>query len=370
MNYDDILCDTSYNTDNSSDEEECITQDDITVQIYFPSEPLPPFSEKKQFLELKKIKYIEQRTKEWFDLRKKMITASDVYKAMGNGNYLIKKKCGEGAPFKAVPATIWGNKYEPIAIKFYEYYNNVKVHEFGVIQHPLHSFIGASPDGIVSSGIMLEIKCVWSRKITGIIKPEYFHQIQIQMEVCNLSYCDFLECKMVEYNSLEHYLDDTKNHDEKVLKTVDNSVKGCIITYIDINNNYVYFYSELGINEQQFYDWKLDVKTKTMNKNLRYKEDTFWRIDKMSCVRVSRDQKWFNNILPKLRNVWFRIEERRKEIGYYSDKKMNKKKEDIKEIVEEYTMLSIKEAIAINTLSDCKNRIYSFIPIFDIKDGD
>ena len=38
---------------------------------------------------------------------------------------------------------------------------------------------------------MLEIKCPTKRPITGFI-PEYYHyQVQGQLEVCNLNYCDF-----------------------------------------------------------------------------------------------------------------------------------------------------------------------------------
>ena len=65
----------------------------------------------------------------------------------------------------------WGHKYEPLSTLLYEYYNDVCVEEFGCIPHSNHSFIGASPDGIVMNvldednldqmlnyGVMIEIK--------------------------------------------------------------------------------------------------------------------------------------------------------------------------------------------------------------------
>ena len=46
---------------------------------------------------------------------------------------------------------------------------------------------------------MLEIKNIVNREITGIPKKEYWVQMQLQMEVCNLPECDFLETRFKEY---------------------------------------------------------------------------------------------------------------------------------------------------------------------------
>ena len=55
---------------------------------------------------------------------------------------------------------------------------------------------------------MLEIKCPKSRPITGIIPPVYFGQVQGQLEVCDLEYCDFLECELREYNNQKEFFED------------------------------------------------------------------------------------------------------------------------------------------------------------------
>ena len=89
-----------------------------------------------------------------------------------------------------------GVKYEEVAVMIYEQRNSMKVFEYGCIPHPVYDFIGASPDGITDSGIMLEIKCPSSRKITGVIPSYYWCQVQTQLEVCELDRCDFLECKL------------------------------------------------------------------------------------------------------------------------------------------------------------------------------
>ena len=111
----------------------------------------------------------------------------------------------------------WGQKYEPLSVLYYEYINKSSVSEFGCIPHNKYSYLAASPDGIICDeeseiyGRMLEIKNVVSREITGIPKMEYWIQMQLQMEVCNLNECDFLETKFVEYINMEDYLEDYDN---------------------------------------------------------------------------------------------------------------------------------------------------------------
>ena len=75
--------------------------------------------------------------------------------------------------------------------------------------------------GEILFGRMLEIKNVVSREITGIPKMEYWIQMQIQMEVCKLNECDFLETKFVEYANYDDFIND---HNTKY--------KGIILQYL------------------------------------------------------------------------------------------------------------------------------------------
>ena len=135
-----------------------------------------------------------------------MITASNAYKAFENNtvkNQLIYDKCQPINEFKEVKmvntnSTLhWGQKYEPLSVLIYEHKYNTQIEDFGCIQHEKYNFVGASPDGInvdVNSkryGRMLEIKNIVNREITGIPKKEYWIQMQLQMEVCELDECDF-----------------------------------------------------------------------------------------------------------------------------------------------------------------------------------
>lgn len=140
---------------------------------------------------LKSLPQPTQRTKEWYEFRRNLITASNAYKAFESQscqNQLIYEKCLEmktnvsigqvniNTPFH------WGQKYEPVSVMVYEFKYNTKIGDFGCIQHSTHSFLGASPDGInidISSeryGRMLEIKNIVNREIDGIPKKEYWIQ--------------------------------------------------------------------------------------------------------------------------------------------------------------------------------------------------
>ena len=101
---------------------------------------------------LKKLKLPEQRSEEWYALRKKILTASSVASAIGKCHFttrdeLILSKIIE-KPFEANPITEWGVKYEDVAIQFYQELYDTKVLDFGLIPHPELDIFGASPDGI------------------------------------------------------------------------------------------------------------------------------------------------------------------------------------------------------------------------------
>lgn len=145
---------------------------------------------------------ITQRTDAWHEARAQLTTASDVSAAIGGRNgssktFLVKKAGGpeEQTPFSGnAPPLKWGVMFEPIANHIYAKRIGVSVHEFGLLRHPSIPHIGASPDGITDMGVMLEIKCPFSRIIDGTVPAAYVAQIQCQLDVCQLDECDFFEC--------------------------------------------------------------------------------------------------------------------------------------------------------------------------------
>jgi putative phage-type endonuclease len=254
-----------------------------------------------------------QRTLEWYKYRYGMLTASDLHKVetLGKRNSLLKEKA---KPFemrrRGRPPSgplYHGVKYEEVATMIYEARNNVKILEFGCIQHKTLPIFGASPDGICDensgplSGRMLEIKCPYSRKITGIVPPYYWAQVQGQLEVCELYECDFFECKLVEYEDKEDY-----EADGGESRTAKGKEKGVIITMYDTTKNCeIHHYCPI-LKGKKFEDDWIDEKTDGIlsNDDTIFVNISFWKLEVASCVLVRRNMIWFEKIKQDIKDFW------------------------------------------------------------------
>ena len=282
----------------------------------------------------------EQRTSEWYQFRWNLITASNAYKAFESQptiNQLIYEKCqplkdtitANDMEVKLVNTNTplhWGQKYEPLSIMLYEFDNNTKVEDFGCIQHPKYKFIGASPDGIVVDkkseryGRMLELKNVVSREINGIPKKEYWIQMQLQMEVCDLNECDFLETKFVEYPDSYSYQTDIIMNDQPDENTFDATIsldgkqKGIIIYFHTKEGKPFYAYKPLNVKtNKEVLDWEENTLSLYQSEEYNYTffKFIYWKLEKLSCVLVLRNREWFVNNVGQLEKVWKIIEEER-----------------------------------------------------------
>ncbi len=273
---------------------------------------------KNQIIELKKIPQPEQRTPEWYTFRNNRLTASDLGTIIGqnpyeNYNSIIQKKCGLEKPFKTNKHIQRGVKYEDVIIKIYEFRNEVKVFEYGCIPHPEIAHFGASPDGIVDSisinkdyiGRMLEIKCPGSRPITGFC-PDYYHaQVQGQLEVCDLEYCDFVECKIEEYNNIDEFIADSL--DDSLVYTSQGLEKGVVIdTYSKKLGKEVYHYLELGLTRDEILEKEDKIIDQILNDDdLEYLRTTYYKAIEYNELLIKRDKKWFDEVcLPKINKFW------------------------------------------------------------------
>ena len=274
----------------------------------------------KQIEFLNNIPQPPQRTAEWYEFRRNLITASNAYKAFENQctqNQLIYEKCCEITnkvslyPININTPFHWGQKYEPISVMIYEDVYNTKIGDFGCIQHPTYYFLGASPDGINIDktshryGRMLEIKNIVNREIDGIPKKEYWIQMQLQMETCNLDECDFLETMFKEYETEKEFLEDGT-----FFTSQNNEIKGIIMYFNKMDGNPHYIYKPLHRDKEEFDEWEennIDTMNMTWIKNI------YWKLSKFSCVLVQRNEKWFNDNIDQLKNIWSIIEKERKE---------------------------------------------------------
>lgn len=290
----------------------------------------------------------EQRTPEWYERRNNLITASAASKAFGTQasiNQLVYEKCknqpssqGQNQNTSCSPPTPlqgsvnsplhWGQRYEPLTVMIYEHRNKTKLGEFGCIQHDKYPFIGASPDGInIDSespifGRMVEIKNIVNREITGQPKEEYWIQTQIQMEVCDLDECDFVETRFKEYDSKEDYDADATTTQGY---TANGNEKGIILWFQTApaltQQGHVsppiqlYEYAPIGATPYEYDKWEAEVFTKHERLGSTWVRTIYWYLDQYSCVLVHRNRMWFEEAVPILQRLWETIEEERK-TGY------------------------------------------------------
>jgi putative phage-type endonuclease len=300
------------------------------VRKFSPNKNSASFNKiKAQLTYLKSIPQPEQRSDEWYIFRNSALTASNIYKIFisdySQSQLIIEKSEPlDVNKFKNTNLNSpmhHGQKYEPISILYYEFINNTRVSEFGCIKHNKYSYIAASPDGIVCDensplyGRMLEIKNVFSREIDGIPKPEYWIQMQLQMEVCNLNECDFLETKFTEYLTQEDYLDDVSNY-----------YRGFIMQFCDTNGQVHYEYPPFAmskIDTNEYNTWTQAQLEKNSTKT--YVRNIYWKLEKISCVLVLRNKLWFKNVQPAIEIFWTNLIEE-KEAGTYVDRISKKRK--------------------------------------------
>ena len=163
---------------------------------------------------------LEQGSKEWLELRKNMVGASDAPSIMGVGfktpYQLWMDKMGLSET-KQTDAMKRGLDLEPIARqKFMEI---IALDVFpAVALHDSIPFMMASFDGISDMGsIVVEIKCPGSvdheMAMDGVIPEKYIPQLQHQMEIAEINsmfYFSYTEksCKILEINKDNSFIKD------------------------------------------------------------------------------------------------------------------------------------------------------------------
>lgn len=300
-----------------------------------------------QLKALRNIPQPKQRSMEWYTYRHNLLTASNVWKALSTPaqfNSLVYEKCkpvdteqmermsGIGQPGSTNPM-YWGIKYEQVSVELYERKYKTKVGEFGCIPHPRYPYLGASPDGINMDmtnpalyGRMIEVKNIVNREITGEPLEHYWIQMQLQMEVCDLDECDFIETRF-------HEFDDVSDFYAYTGLGLEGEIEKGIILYF--SPKWSMENEELKVStdasgaalQPKYVYMPLDAPTDMLSverwiqvQRLEQKEYTlyhtsYWRLDEFSCVFVPRNKGWFESVQPKIMECWETIL-RERETGY------------------------------------------------------
>ncbi len=157
-----------------------------------------------------KILDFPQGSEEWLASRAGKVTASRI------ADVMAKIKTGEAAARRDYRAQIvaeiltgkpqeggfvnaemqWGTEQEPFARAAYEVARDVMVDQVGLVLHPQIDRAAASPDGLVSDGLV-EIKCPKTAThlqylIDGGVPKQYQPQMLWQMACAERAWCDFV----------------------------------------------------------------------------------------------------------------------------------------------------------------------------------
>lgn len=174
-----------------------------------------------------------QGTQEWKQLRAGKVTASriaDIIAKTKTGystsrskyrDQLVIERFGILQDGYTNAAMQWGTDTEPLARQRYESENFITVLQVDFVHHPSILMAGASPDGIVDDGGLIEIKCPDSTThfdylVNGEVPEKYKPQMAWQMACTGSNWCDFvsfdprvptgLEYFEVRYNRDDEYI--------------------------------------------------------------------------------------------------------------------------------------------------------------------
>ena len=196
--------------------------------------------------------HLEQGTDEWKLARLGYVSASNLDAVMArgkSGEAITRKKykvrlaaerlTGEITESYSNAAMEWGVVNEEKAAMAYEVSKDTLLDRTGFWKHPTISWLGCSPDRLVGSDGLVEIKCPDSSThvdylLAKQVPTEYVKQVQGQIWVMEREWCDFVsyDPRMPEKNRLlvvrayrdEELIKQMQEEVEKFLNEVDQLI--------------------------------------------------------------------------------------------------------------------------------------------------
>lgn len=267
---------------------------------------------KEELDELLGRKQIEQRTPAWYAQMATILSASELghlFASPYERGKLVESKTKPPPPRYqplAIPsdrmrAFDWGIRFEPVVKQIYEDKYGVTLKELGRLVHPVDPRCSASPDGLIydcpkgeRTGRLIEIKCPVTREVDGIISKKYLWQMQMQLHVTQLQYCDFVEAVIVsKYNNTVHQ-EGPSQYNGYV----------AVIRYAEMKGDQEFYYIYSPINCDS--DWTPEIKEEE-----ELVEITPWRLLQWSEQLVVRSEEWWTSLKPVMDAFWEDVEKKK-----------------------------------------------------------
>lgn len=192
---------------------------------------------------------MEQLSEEWFAARLGRVTASRIadltaktktgYSA-SRANYmaqlLVERLTGKPQDSYRNAAMVWGTETEPQAKVAYQFITDNEVADIGFVDHPVIAMSGASPDGLIGTEGLIEIKCPNTAThietlLSGDVEGKYIKQMQWQMACTGRKWCDFvsfdprlpvnLQLKIIHVDRNDNLIAELENEVAEFLKELD-----------------------------------------------------------------------------------------------------------------------------------------------------
>lgn len=267
---------------------------------------------------------VAQHTAEWYAQRRNRLTASEFAQILdGRRGALLRSKInptpeghqerGAVAPVAIAQedgemvATSWGHRFEPIVRRIYELEIaglNTVCDTLGRFTHTTIPWLSASPDGVVLSGQLqgrlVEIKAPKTRQPGEFVPHEYFVQMQIQMEVCNLDAVDFLEARFSQ-----RPVGAITEADEEAIRAATWKGRVEVYGYLENSETWTYRYSE------PVEDLEDAIHAMPVPLDLPLLESSVWWLPANAWFprTVLRNRKWWSTVgWPAAELFWAQVE--------------------------------------------------------------
>lgn len=121
--------------------------------------------------------------------------------------------------------------------------------------------------------------------------------MQIQMEVCDIDECDFLQTRFKDSSSMEFWSASTMK-------------KGIIAQVFDTVERFTFHYEYMPVTytqAEEFIMWQQKCLY-TWGELVTF---LYWKLDEYSCYVVKRDREWFKEKITVITDVWDTIQKER-----------------------------------------------------------
>jgi hypothetical protein len=274
-----------------------------------------------------------QHGADWYSQRAHRLTASEFSQVLdGRRAALLRSKLnppaegdrshgqpvGIAQPDGEMNATTWGHRFESLTRQIYE----LEIAGVGTVcdtlgrfQHQIYPWLSASPDGVVLSGPvagrLVEIKSPKTRQPGIFVPGDYYAQMQIQMEVCDIDAVDFIEAQFAQRPTFLSSIGGTltlTTEDTAALQKADWKGRIQVYGFVELPDTWRYRYTAPA-EDLQDATFQTDAPA-----DLPLLEDSVWWLTGWYPRTVFRNAAWWDETgWPAASEFWAEVESRRSE---------------------------------------------------------